>query len=153
MSDDRPDDSPQPPSDEQRLALLEQSHRLNRLILIILSVALTMALASWATWGVVSLMADQADSVDGSQIAALHTQIEASAKQIEALQQQLTQLRTTASQPAPAPTPGKADDRAALQQVGAVLIAQEQSFQRSLVALKHGMRDLAGMIAGSRSWL
>ncbi|NQD96745.1 hypothetical protein HP532_29220, partial [Pseudomonas sp. CrR25] len=42
---------------------------------------------------------------------------------------------------------------AALQQVGAVLIAQEQSFQRSLVALKHGMRDLAGMIAGSRSWL
>ncbi|MNG39775.1 hypothetical protein D3C84_1280370 [compost metagenome] len=33
------------------------------------------------------------------------------------------------------------------------LIGQEQSYQKTIVALKNGMRDLAGMIAGSRSWL
>ena len=33
------------------------------------------------------------------------------------------------------------------------LIGQERSYQSSIAALKLGMRDLAGMIAGSRSWL
>ena len=37
--------------------------------------------------------------------------------------------------------------------VARTLIGQEQSYQKTIAALKNGMRDLAGMIAGSRSWL
>jgi hypothetical protein len=60
----------------------------------------------------------------------------------------------------PASTPGattpsgeRYDDRELRRQLAKTLIGQEQGFQQSLVALKTGMRDLAGMIAGSRSWL
>ncbi len=37
--------------------------------------------------------------------------------------------------------------------MGRTLLGQEQSYQQSLAALKNGMRDLADMVPGSRSWL
>lgn len=152
MSDTSADHASQPPSDEQRLAVLEHNSRLNRILLIVLGVALIMVIASWSTWGLVSLFGAEEENVS-SQVATLQSQLEASAKQLENLQAQLDQLRAVASSPPPPATAAGNDSQATLPQIASVLIAQEQSFQHSLGALKAGMRDLAGMIAGSRSWL
>ncbi|HSC83413.1 MAG TPA: hypothetical protein VLC30_07310, partial [Pseudomonas sp.] len=59
----------------------------------------------------------------------------------------------TASAATPIAAAPSGPDRATVKQLANVLIGQEQNYQQSITALKNGMRDLAGMIAGSRSWL
>ena len=156
MSNDPQESSGEPISAEQRLALLEKGRRLDRILLFILAAVLTMTLVSWLTIGLLGQSGEQAENGDASQIQSLQEQASALQKQVAALEQQVAQqgqqLSSLHSSKPVAPL-SSGDNRAVQQQVAHTLIGQEQSFQHSLAALKNGMRDLAGMIAGSRSWL
>ena len=156
MSNDPQESSGEPISAEQRLALLEKGRRLDRILLFILAAVLTMTLVSWLTIGLLGQSGEQAENGDTKQILSLQEQASALQKQVAALEQQVAQqgqqLSSLHSSKPVAPL-SSGDNRAVQQQVAQTLIDQEQSFQHSLGALKNGMRDLAGMIAGSRSWL
>lgn len=156
MSNDPQESSGEPISAEQRLELLEKGRRLDRILLFILAAVLAMTLASWLTIGLLSPSSEQAENNGAKQIQSLQEQATALQKQLAELEQQVGQqghqLSTLQSSKPAAPL-SSGDNRAVQQQVAQTLIGQEQSFQHSLAALKNGMRDLAGMIAGSRSWL
>lgn len=160
MSDETIESTDLPASDDQRLEALEKSQRLNRILLIALSGVLLMTLASWGTWGLFSLFATKPEDLTAAHIDALQKRVESAEKQAEGLNTQLEQLRaliaiqakSSATPPPTAPAPVDPSPEI-MRQVASVMTAQEQSFQYSLGALKNGMRDLAGMIAGSRSWL
>lgn len=156
MSNDPQESSGEPISAEQRLELLEKGRRLDRILLFILAAVLAMTLASWLTIALLSPSSEQDASLGASQLQGLQEQTAILQTQLAALEEHVArqdkQLSTLQSDK-PAVTLTSGDNRAVQQQVANTLIGQEQSFQRSLAALKNGMRDLAGMIVGSRSWL
>lgn len=156
MSNEPEESSGEPISAEQRLELLEKGRRLDRILLFILAAVLAMTLASWLTIGLLSPSGEQDASPGAEQLQSLQEQTAALHTQVAELEQRLSQQGdqlSTLQSSKPAVTLTNGDNRAVLQQVAQTLIGQEQSFQKSLAALKNGMRDLAGMIAGSRSWL
>ncbi|MNQ94353.1 hypothetical protein D3C85_1098680 [compost metagenome] len=156
MSNDPQENSGEPSSAEQRLELLEKGRRLDRILLFILAAVLTMTLASWLTIGLLGWSGEQAENGGAKQILSVQEQTSALQKQLATLEQQVArhdQRLSTLQSSKPAAPLSSGDNRAVQQQVAQTLLSQEQSFQHSLGALKNGMRDLAGMIAGSRSWL
>ncbi|MGE8498693.1 MAG: hypothetical protein ACN6O6_14385 [Pseudomonas sp.] len=160
MSDEATVSTEVPASDEQRLEALEKGQRLNRILLVALSGVLLMTLASWGTWGLFSLFGTTPEYLTASHIEALQKRAESAERHAQKLDTQLEQLRAliavqakTSAAPPPAAPAVVDPSPEILRQVATVMTAQEQSFQHSLGALKNGMRDLAGMIAGSRSWL
>lgn len=149
-------------SDEERLAKLEKAGRLNRILIFALALLLFIVLSSLATSAVVKMLADEPPPFDPEAFAALQHRAEALEKELAGLKEdqkrQDTLLKLAATPPPPtpvaaAPAAPPAQDTAALKLMGRTLLGQEQSFQQSLHALKNGMRDLADMIPGSRSWL
>jgi chromosome segregation ATPase len=156
MSNDPQESSGEPISAEQRLELLEKGRRLDRILLFILAAVLLMTLASSLTMGLLSPSGEQDASLVTSKLQGLQEQTAALQTQIAELELKLSQQGnqlSTLQNGKPAAPLTSGDNRALLQQVAKTLTGQEQSFQKSLAALKNGMRDLAGMIAGSRSWL
>lgn len=156
MSNDPQQSSGEPISAEQRLELLEKGRRLDRILLFILAAVLTMTLVSWLTIGLLGQSGEQEENGGAKQILSVQEQATALQKQVAALEQRVGQQGQQLSilqSSKPAAPLSSGDNRAVQQQVAQTLIDQEQSFQHSLGALKSGMRDLAGMIAGSRSWL
>jgi chromosome segregation ATPase len=156
MSNAPQENSGEPSSAEQRLELLEKGRRLDRILLFILAAVLTMTLASWMTIGLLGGSGEQAENGGAKQILSVQEQTSALQKQLATLEQQVArhdQRLSTLQSRKPAAPLSSGDNRAVQQQVAQTLLSQEQSFQHSLGALKNGMRDLAGMIAGSRSWL
>lgn len=152
MRSDKQEPASDPLSDEQRLALLEKQRRFDRLLLWAMTALLAMILASWLTWGLMGMFGEQQEAIGNSQIEALQDRLTALQAQLASQELQLARLDAMA-QDEPAPAAAGDDKRESLQRLARILTAQEQSFQRSLAALRTGMRDLAGMIAGSRSWL
>jgi hypothetical protein len=159
MSSESEVDSTEAPSDAQRLLHLEKGRKLDRILFFALTAVLTMVLASWLTASVFNLLHDKEPSDSADSVIALQEQITLLEKKLATLQQQVDTQNAKLST-LPASTPGAStpsgeryDDRELRRQLAKTLIGQEQGFQQSLVALKTGMRDLAGMIAGSRSWL
>jgi hypothetical protein len=155
MNSDNPgnEDLAQAPlSDEQRLALLEKGRRVDRILLIGLAAVLVMVLASWLTSVLVGPLGESEERADALLIQSLEQRQQALESRIVVLEQQAGQLAATASHSG-APAAPVVDSPDAISQVARTLIGQEQSYQTSLVALKTGMGELAGMIAGSRSWL
>ncbi|WP_372874913.1 hypothetical protein [Pseudomonas sp.] len=156
MSNDPQESSGDPISAEQRLELLEKGRRLDRILLFTLATVLTMTLVSWLTIGLLGKSGEPEDSNGAKQILSVQEQATALQKQVAELEQRVVQQEqqlSTLQSSKPAAPLSSGDNRAVQQQVAHTLIDQEQSFQHSLGALKNGMRDLAGMIAGSRSWL
>ncbi|MDA7088337.1 hypothetical protein PH586_18280 [Pseudomonas sp. SA3-5] len=156
MNNEPAESSSEPISADQRLELLEKGRRLDRILLIILAAVLVMTLASWLTTALLSPSGEQDASLVSSQLQGLQEQTVALQTQVAELEQTLSQQGnqlSTLQSDKPAVPLSSGDNRVVLQQVAQTLIGQEQSFQKSLAALKYGMRDLAGMIAGSRSWL
>lgn len=152
-----------PASDEERLARLEKANRFNRILIFALALLLFIILSSLATSAVVKMLADEPPPFDPEAFAALQQHAEELEKQVTALKEdqkrQDALLKLAAAPPPPppaavaAPAAPPAQDIAALKLMGRTLLGQEQSYQQSLQALKNGMRDLADMIPGSRSWL
>ena len=156
MSNDLQESSGEPISAEQRLESLEKGRRLDRILLFVLAAVLAMTLTSWLTIGLLGQPGGQEENGDAERIQSLQKQATALQKQLAVLEQHVAQQgqQLSALQSSKPATPlSSGDNRAVQQQVAQTLIGQEQSFQHSLGALKNGMRDLAGMIAGSRSWL
>jgi hypothetical protein len=135
-------------NDSQRIEQLEKSQKLDRLLLIALGGTLLVILASWMTYA--GILSSREQPASRQSVDHLQQQIAGLEQQVSGLQQQLASPPPT---PAAAPAPQGTDDPAVAQQVARTLIGQERNFQQALAALKLGMRDLAGMIAGSRSWL
>lgn len=153
-----------PPSDEERLARLEKANRFNRILIFALALLLFIILSSLATSAVVKMLADEPPPFDPQAFAALQQRAEQLETELNTLKEdqkrQDALLKLAATPPAPTPAAAAAaapaapaQDIAALKLMGRTLLGQEQSYQQSLQALKNGMRDLADMIPGSRSWL
>lgn len=152
MDNDKQTESEQPLDDTQRIEQLESAHKLDRMLLIALGGVLMVIFASWITYAVVALSGEDDDAVSTQAVNQLQQQVTGLEQQITALKQQLATQQASAP-PREAPTPASTDDPAVTRQVAKTLIGQERNFQQSLTALKQGMRDLAAMIPGSRSWL
>ncbi|MWV16006.1 hypothetical protein F3I16_08060 [Pseudomonas sp. L-22-4S-12] len=153
-------------SDLQRIELLEQSAKLNRLLIYALGGGLLLALLGLLLLGLLGGGEEAAEQgASQASVAALEKKLETLDQQVASLKQQAQNQQKLfdllkGGLPVPAFSPAanatdapSAADRATVQQVAKTLIGQERSYQESLAALKLGMRDLAGMIAGSRSWL
>jgi hypothetical protein len=150
----------QPISVEEQLLLLEKANRLNRLFIFLLALLLLIILASLATAAVVKLSADKPTPFDPAAFAALQQHTERLEQQLAALTQEQAHLSQSLRQIIPADAHLAGDPALAAYQgaptlkiIGLSLLGQEQSLQQSLQTLKSGMRDLAVMIPGSRSWL
>ncbi len=158
MSSETREESSEVVSDEQRLGVLEKGQKLDRIILFALTAVLAVVLASWLTSGLMSILSEEEASISASQVEAMQAKTSALEQQVVGLQQQLSEqsalLTALQNRTVAEPTQMISGDNFELtKQLTETLIGQEQSFQQSLSALKAGMRDLAGMIAGSRSWL
>lgn len=139
-------------NEEQRLQLLTTAGKRNRLFILALAGVLgSLMLVS------VGLNIHSAFSTgDEPRIQALE-------KQVLRLEQQLVEQQTAlsnqeeqlASQQASQLTGllERAENPDSIAEVSKVLRAQEHDYQQIMQGLKAGMRDLANMLPGSRSWL
>ncbi|MEA1606370.1 hypothetical protein [Pseudomonas spirodelae] len=139
-------------SEEQRLQLLTAAGKRNRLFIIGVAGLLGTLMLISAGLNVYSLF-----SVDDA------PRIEALEQQVLTLEQRLSVQQTAlsnqeallASQQASQLTGlfERAENPDSIVQVSKVLQAQERDYQQVMQGLKVGMRDLANMLPGSRSWL
>ncbi len=168
MSDDSETKVNEVLGDQQRIELLEKNAKLSRLLIYGLAGGLLLLLLIVVLIAVLS-GGDEHEkkepTASKASVVALEKRLVAVEQQVATFQQQLKNQQAlialaASSPPVPssamatpaAPAPS-GPDRATVKQVASVLIGQEQNYQQSITALKNGMRDLAGMIAGSRSWL
>lgn len=134
--------------DNQRVERLEKAQRFDRLLLIAMGGVLLVIFASWLTYAAILL--SRGETASKHSIAELQQQVASLEQQLAGLKQDLTKVASPVVSVQPAPN---TDDPAVTRQVAKTLMGQERNFQQTLAALKLGMRDLAGMIPGSRSWL
>jgi hypothetical protein len=139
-------------SEEERLQLLTTAGKRNRLFILALAGVLgSLMLVS------IGLNIYNAFSADET------PRIQALEKQVLKLKQQLAVQQTTlnnqeellASQQAAQLTGlfERVENPNSIAEVSKVLRAQERDYQQVMQGLKAGMRDLANMLPGSRSWL
>lgn len=126
--------------DGQRLSLLEHTVSLNRKVVILLLVVAVSGLSIFSTFGIVSLLSDDVEYATKAEVELIRGENAVLKMQIEAYEESLGQYQKILG----------SSDAAAF---NAILLNQEQSYQQHLVALKQGMRDLAKMLPGSRTWL
>lgn len=139
-------------SEEQRLQLLTNAGRRNRLVIFGLAGVLGSLMLVSAGLNIYSLVS----STDDARVLALE-------KQVKRLEQQLATQQTTlqhqdellASHQATRLSGvfERAENPDSIAQVSKVLQSQERDYQVVMQGLKAGMRDLANMLPGSRSWL
>lgn len=176
MSDDNAPGSEPQDDGEQGLMQLGKAGKVNRLLLFGLAGMLLLNLIAWVLVFVLggssepdeealAALASKA-SVDALQkeVAALQLQIAPLQQQIKDQQRLIGMLSQQPQKPAQQPAAEGAGDGTAMAELqernketvrmlALTLIGQERNYQQSLEALKAGMRELAGMTAGSRSWL
>lgn len=139
-------------NEEQRLQLLTTAGKRNRLFIL----ALAGVLGSL-------MLASVAMNIYSAFSAGDEPRIQALEKQVLRLEQQLVVQQTAlnnqeellASQQASQLTGlfERAENPDSIAEVSKVLQAQERDYQLVMQGLKAGMRDLANMLPGSRSWL
>jgi predicted PurR-regulated permease PerM len=146
-------------SDAERLQLLETAGKLNRLILFGLAgVVLVIVLVTVIVQTVHLMSSDPAEQT-AEQIDQLQKQLHGVQGEVAELKQQLVaaeakvahvsqqQTGNLAGILKPAQNPGT------VEQLAKTLLGQEQDFQQVVLTLQVGMRDLAYMLPGSRTWL
>jgi hypothetical protein len=127
-------------TEAQRIAALEDSVSLNRKIVFVLAILAIVGLSTASTLGIVSLLQPDVEYVDKRALAQMQ-------EDVDVLRKQVTEYEAALSQ-----TKQVLDSSSATAFKG-LLLDQEQSYQLHLTALKQGMRDLARMLPGSRTWL
>ncbi len=150
-------------SEEQRIEQLEKAGKLNRLLIYALAAALVLSLLAGLMMSLLRVAPEEHEpAASQASVQALQKELGALQLQTETLQQQLQnqqklivmiqQQKPVSAPPAPKVKANNSDKETVLM-VTRTLIGQERNYQESLKALNIGMRDLAKMIAGSRSWL
>ncbi|WP_369983289.1 hypothetical protein [Thalassolituus sp.] len=127
-------------SEGQRISLLERTVSFNRKIVILLVVLSVVGLSALSTLGIVSLLEEDVDYATAAELQLVKKENEALRIQIAAFEKSLVQYR-------------KIMDTSQASGFKEILLDQERSYQTHLSALRQGMRDLAKMMPGSRTWL
>ncbi|WP_339409209.1 hypothetical protein [Pseudomonas sp. EA_35y_Pfl2_R5] len=139
-------------SEEERLQLLTTAGKRNRLFIL----ALAGVLGSLMLVSVGLNIYSAFSAGDEPRIQALEQQILQLEQQLAVQQTALSnQEELLASQQASQLTGmfERAENPDSIAEVSKVLQAQERDYQQVMQGLKVGMRDLANMLPGSRSWL
>lgn len=139
-------------SEEQRLQLLTTAGRRNRLFIVGLAAVLGSLMLVSAGLNLYSLLG----SADDTRLLALEQQVKRLEQQVATQQSTLQhQEELLASHQATRLTGlfERVENPDSIAQVSKVLQSQERDYQVVMQGLKAGMRDLANMLPGSRSWL
>lgn len=139
-------------SEEQRLQLLTAAGKRNRLFIIGVAALLGTLMLISAGLNVYSLFS--AD--DAPRIEALEQQVLTLEQRLSVQQTALSNLEALLASQQASQLTGlfeRAENPDSIVQVSKVLQAQERDYQQVMQGLKVGMRDLANMLPGSRSWL
>lgn len=153
----------EPLDDQQRIERLEKAGKLNRILIFALAGVLLLTLLAWLLIALLGSTPEEDEpAASQASVQALQQELGALQLQIGTLQQQLQEqqkliVMVQQQKPKPASVAPTAEasqnDNETVSIVAKTLIGQERNYQESLTALTSGMRDLARMIAGSRSWL
>ena len=128
------------PTEAERLTALESSVRLNRLVLLILVAIVSIIAVGNLTVGVMKLVSPSVSYVDAEHFLTLKKQLNKVEEGIPHWQVKIDALRLEL-------------DNSQASTFKTLLLEQEQSYQVHLQALKQGMKDIAHMVPGSRTWL
>ncbi|WP_430461281.1 hypothetical protein ACQUQU_00425 [Thalassolituus sp. LLYu03] len=127
-------------SEAQRLTMLEDTVSTNRVVLLVMAVLAVVAISVGVTVAVVNLMAPDVTYVDSRAFARLEKDVEILKDAAIAQEKNMVSAKEVL-------------DSSNASAFKTLMLEQEQSYQRHLTALKQGMRDLARMTPGSRTWL
>jgi cell division protein FtsL len=146
-------------SDAERLQQLEKASKLNRLILLGLAgVVLVIVLVTVIVQTVHLMSSDPVDQ-NAEQIDALQKQLHGVQGEVADLKEQLLAQDAKMAHVSQQQTGNLAgilkptQDPATVEQLAKTLLGQEKDFQQVVLTLQVGMRDLAYMLPGSRTWL
>lgn len=158
MSKDNEAGTPEPLSDAERLQALEKSSTLSRLILYGVAGVVVLMLVVLLAVQVSGLLADDPNKAAAEQISQLEKQVKGLKGDISELQGQVqkqgAQLALQQSgNLAGILKPAATEDPGTVGQLAKTLQGQENDFQQVILTLQVGMRDLAYMLPGSRTWL
>lgn len=158
MSKDNEAGTPEPLSDAERLQALEKSSTLSRLILYGVAGVVVLMLLVLLAVQVSGLLADDPNKAAAEQISQLEKQVKSLKGDISELQGQVqkqgAQLALQQSgNLAGILKPAATEDPGTVSQLAKTLQGQENDFQQVILTLQVGMRDLAYMLPGSRTWL
>ena len=158
MSKDNEAGTSEPLSDAERLQALEKSSKLSRLILYGVAGVVVLMLVVLLAVQVSGLLADNPNKAAAEQISQLEKQVHGLKGEISELQGQVQkQGAQLALQQSGNLTgilkPAATEDPGTVGQLAKTLQGQENDFQQVILTLQVGMRDLAYMLPGSRTWL
>ena len=158
MSKDNEAGAVEPLSDAERLHALEKSSKLSRLILYGVAGVVVLMLVVLLAVQVSGLLADDPSKAAAEQISQLEKQVHGLKGEISELQGQVQkQGAQLALQQSGNLTgilkPAATEDPGTVGQLAKTLQGQENDFQQVILTLQVGMRDLAYMLPGSRTWL
>ena len=158
MSKDNEAGTVEPLSDAERLQALEKSSKLSRLILYGVAGVVVLMLVVLLAVQVSGLLADDPSKAAAEQISQLEKQVHGLKGEISELQGQVqkqgAQLALQQSgNLAGILKPAATEDPGTVSQLAKTLQGQENDFQQVILTLQVGMRDLAYMLPGSRTWL
>ncbi len=127
-------------TEAQRLTILEETVAANRLMLIIIMILALVGVSVAVTMGVVKLLEPDVTYVDTKAFARVEGDLNVLKEAAIGWDQKVNNLKVIL-------------DSSHATAFKAMMLEQEQSYQLHLNALKNGMRDLARMVPGSRTWL
>ena len=143
-------------SEEERIELLEQEEKSDRIWLWVVSVVGGLALLIWLVMSLISSLSDESEVLSVDNVQAMEQRVATLEKSVERLErlvamqdEQLASLKANQF----TGLHSVIDDKSTVGRVALVLQEQEKDYQQVMDGLKTGMRDLANMLPGSRSWL
>lgn len=143
-------------SEEERIELLEHEEKSDRIWLWVVSLVGGFALLVWLVMSLISSLSDESEVLSVDNVQAMEQRVVTLEKSVERLErlvamqdEQLASLKANQF----TGLHSVVDDKSTAGRVAQVLQAQEKDYQQVMDGLKSGMRDLANMLPGSRSWL
>ena len=156
MSKDNEAGTVEPLSDTERLQALEKSSKLSRLILYGVAGVVVLMLVVLLAVQVSGLLADDPSKAAAEQISQLEKQVKGLKGDISELQGQVLKQEAQLALQQTGNLAGilkPTEDPGTVSQLAKTLQGQENDFQQVILTLQVGMRDLAYMLPGSRTWL
>lgn len=127
-------------TEEQRIARLEKHVATNRTTLMVLVLIAVVTFSVVLTIAVVKGLEPDSEFIDQREFVRLQKQVEVLTEASAEYQQGIVDAK-------------RIMDASHATAFKRTLLDQERSYQTHLLALKDGMRDLARMVPGSRTWL